>query len=148
MLDRLTRLVVAPHEADAPGVPHGDLTLRRAWPRAADHLLLEYVTGDGRIVAGQWFADSQRLQQVARKTARAAAAALAMYPQERGTAIAAPTAIVAGAVSGVLLQANGADRALPGLAPLLGCPAAALLAHRPDSRASPRSCVLTAQSRS
>jgi hypothetical protein len=93
------------------------LTLRRAWPRGAGHLLLDY--GDGEAsVAGQWFADRCRLQAVAGETAAGDPGAVAWDPDV-----------------GVMLQRRGVDRRLPVLADVLADGAAALVVHRPERRA-------------
>ena len=97
------------------------LTLRRSWPRSAGHLGLEYLAPDGRTIAGQWFADPERLEYVARATAKAKQKA--------------NVAVVEVADTRVLLQSGGADRRLLGLAPLLAKPGARLLVHRPERRA-------------
>jgi Ser/Thr protein kinase RdoA (MazF antagonist) len=85
--------------------------LRRAWPRGADHLLLDLLDPDGRQVAGQWLADPERAAHVAART---------------------PGADVRGAV---VLQPDGADRRLRPLADLLRRPEFTLVGHRPEKRA-------------
>jgi Phosphotransferase enzyme family len=106
-------------ERDVLGLPPGPLRLRRAWPRRSGRLLLEYWTADGRIIGGQWLADPLRLGAVAEETRRSGPAELvdAAYGLR------------------VLLQSGGADRRLPGLAPLLAQPEPTLLVHRPEQRA-------------
>lgn len=89
-----------------------DLVLRRAWPRDADHLLLDLVPSHGPAVAGQWFADPVR-----------------------AAAVAASTGAPALADGHVVLQPRGADRRLTTLADLLRRPGAQLVAHRPERRA-------------
>lgn len=96
------------------------LRLRRAWPRSADHLLLDLVPrgqhlapGSGPPVAGQWFADADRAREVAERTGPAAT-------------------LLPGAV---VLQPGGADRRLAVLAELLTRTDAELVAHRPERRA-------------
>ena len=89
-----------------------DLRLRRSWPRAADHLLLDLddpVTG--RQVAGQWFADPAVAASVAAATDGARSCGR------------------------VVVQPHGGDRKLTALAPLLRLPGARLVAHRPERRA-------------
>ncbi|GIG35215.1 phosphotransferase [Cellulomonas pakistanensis] len=99
-------------EVGAVAAAHG-LRLRRAWPRGAEHLLLELVPdGGGSAVAGQWFADAGRAARVAAGTGDPARAA-----------------------GRVVLQPRGADRRLPALARVLARPGARLVAHRPERRA-------------
>ena len=89
-----------------------DLRLRRSWPRAADHLLLDLddpVTG--QQVAGQWFADPAVAATVAAATDGARSCGR------------------------VVVQPHGSDRKLTALAPLLRRPGARLVAHRPERRA-------------
>ncbi|SKA01944.1 Phosphotransferase enzyme family protein [Marinactinospora thermotolerans DSM 45154] len=88
------------------------LLLRRAWPRGTDHALVEWEQADGRRVAGQWFADPDRLERVAAATPGASA-----LPGE-----------------GVLLQPDGADRRLPRVRALVRA-GGRLVAHRPERRA-------------
>jgi len=92
----------------------GPLVLQRAWPREPGHVLVEMARDDGRWVAGQWFADRERLAAVARVTPAPATA----LPDH-----------------GLLLQPDGADRRLSSLATLLQLPEAELVAHRPERRA-------------
>lgn len=121
ILNTLAVLELPLADRERLGLPPGPLELRRAWPHSAGHLGLEYIAGDGHIVPGQWFADPAQLEHVAGATARAGPAPLVTLAE------------VAGAR--VLLQAGGADRRLPGLAPLLKQPGAHLLVHRPERRA-------------
>jgi len=97
-------------EVTAVAARHG-LTLRRAWPRDADHLLLD-LAGGGRSAAGQWFADPARAARVARQTGAGATVD-----------------------AGVVVQPAGADRRLSSLAALLSQPGAQLISHRPERRA-------------
>jgi hypothetical protein len=101
------------------GLPRGPLRLRRAWPRRSGRLLLEYWAADGRIIGGQWLADPRQLGEVAEETRRSGPAEL----------------VEASDGYRVLLQTGGADRRLPGLAPLLARPGSTLLVHRPEERA-------------
>ncbi len=115
---------MAPLEFDslvAPGRPgEADrLTLRRAWPRSREHMLLEYTDPQGALIPGQWFADRMELRRVADETARSARQAR-------------PVTVEA---LGVLLQAGGADRRLQCLCELVSRPGATLLSHRPERRA-------------
>jgi hypothetical protein len=88
--------------------------------------MLEFTTGDGRIVPGQWMKDPAALERVARQTAR----------QSSKSGSGAATAVLE---SGhVLLQLGGADRRLVGLQALLARPDATLLAHRPERRGTVR----------
>lgn len=89
-----------------------DVQLRRAWPRAADHLLLDVddLVG-GEQTAGQWFAE---------ESAAVRAAAATPGASRRGR---------------VVLQPRGADRRLSGLAALVETPGNRLVAHRPERRA-------------
>ena len=98
----------------------GPLTLKRAWPRQTEHAALEYVDGRGRLAPGQWFAEPAACRAAARAIRREAGA--------QGT-----VAVVGD--GRLLLQLGGADRKLPGLAPLLARPGATLLVHRPERRA-------------
>ncbi|MFQ5612158.1 MAG: aminoglycoside phosphotransferase family protein [Anaerolineae bacterium] len=121
VLSALSTLDLTPTDLQRLGLRSGPLKLRRAWPRTSGHLGLEYTTGCQRIVPGQWFADPVRLGRVARATAR-----VSQKPS---------VAIVDVAGTQVLLQNDGADRRLRGLAPLLRRPEARLLVHRPERRA-------------
>lgn len=106
-------------ERVALGLPPGPLNLRRAWPRRdVGTLALEYATADGSTIAGQWFADQERLDVAATETARASQA---------------PSAIVPG--THVFLQARGADRRLRAIAPVAARDGAALMVHRPERSA-------------
>lgn len=121
ILNTLAVLELPLADRERLGLSPGPLKLRRAWPRSAGHLGLEYIAGEGHIIPGQWFADSAQLEHVAGATARAGPAPLVTLAEVAGTR--------------VLLQAGGADRRLPGLAPLLKQPGAYLLVHRPERRA-------------
>ncbi|PZR52655.1 hypothetical protein DNL40_11135 [Xylanimonas oleitrophica] len=92
----------------------------RAWPRDAEHLLLDLTVPGGpegtsgsvpEAVAAQWFADPARAARVGAAT---------------------PGARVHGSL---VLQPQGADRRLPALQGLLADPGARLVAHRPERRA-------------
>ncbi|WP_026874989.1 hypothetical protein [Jiangella gansuensis] len=89
------------------------LTVRRAWPRGAGHVLLDLGGADGSRCAGQWFADPDRRASVAAATPGAVD-----LPDD-----------------GVVLQPGGADRRLPVLAELVRRPGSRLLVHRPERRA-------------
>jgi hypothetical protein len=121
LIDQLAALDLG-DEATAylrPATPR--LKLRRAWPRSASHLLVEYVDGAGRLCPGQWMRDAQRLAATARETAR-------RCPRK-------PPIEVGPETSKVLLQPGGADRRLRALGPLLEQPGASLVSHRPERRA-------------
>ncbi|MBA2316270.1 MAG: hypothetical protein H0V93_00565 [Euzebyales bacterium] len=120
VLERVADLGVDAVAARGLGVAPGTLQLRRVWPRGAEHLLLEYGDATGRSVAGQWFADPERLRAVAAATRRATAA-----QARAGVKVTAE----------VLLQAGGADRKLRALAGVLAEPEASLVVHRPERRA-------------
>lgn len=115
-LDRIPPVWVGHPGGGAP-IDDSHLFLRRAWPREPGHLLLEYRTTDGMVVAGQWFADETRCARIGERTAAAAPAAAVVRSRE------------------VLLQPDGADRRLRGLGPLVTTPGATLVAHRPERRA-------------
>ena len=121
LISTLTSLILKPAHSAGLGLPSGSLQLRRAWPRAADHLGLEYLAVDGQIIPGQWFSDLDRLKHVAQRTTQS-------NPEAAVT-----TVTVAG--TKIVLQSRGADRRLPGLAPLLAQSGAQLLVHRPERRA-------------
>lgn len=86
--------------------------LRRAWPRSSDVCPLELERPDGGTVVGQWFASADDARRELGRT-----------PGAR-----------AGDDLRLVLQPDGADRRLPGLAALVG-DGAQLLAHRPGRRA-------------
>jgi aminoglycoside phosphotransferase (APT) family kinase protein len=125
-LDRLRGLQVleVPASLAATGaVAPGRLRLRRAWPRTLQRLRIELVDGRDRVVAGQWYGEPDagpRLDRVARRTARTASH---------------PGLVAVDREQGVLLQAGGADRRLPGLRQVVSRPDAELVAHRAEQRA-------------
>lgn len=118
-LSALATLAVPPHIAARLGLPTGELQLGRAWPRSAEHLLLEYQDAAGGVVPGQWH-----------RTTDMAERGLRGVTPDSGALIA-----LAEAGGAVVLQLRGADRRLPGLAPLLRRPGARLLMHQPGRRA-------------
>lgn len=122
-LDSIAMLRLPAAERERLGLENC-LQLRRIWPRSSERAALEYESGDGRIIAGQWFDDARHLERVAQATARLTATSRAVVAILREPS--------------VLLQAGGADRRLPGLAPLLAQPSAQLLVHRPERRAAVR----------
>ena len=92
------------------------LRVRRAWPRSANHLLLD-LSGADRSVAGQWFDVPDRAAAVAAQTP----GAQLLPPGDQSARL--------------VLQPAGADRRLPALADLLTRPALKLVSHRPERRA-------------
>ncbi|HYY06563.1 MAG TPA: phosphotransferase [Candidatus Limnocylindria bacterium] len=102
-------------------VEGGTAVLRRAWPRARGHLLLEYEGPHGELAAGQWLADRAELERVAVETAAAAA------PGD--------VAVVGRPGSRIVLQRRGADRVLLALRDVMAQPGSALVSHRPERRA-------------
>jgi Ser/Thr protein kinase RdoA (MazF antagonist) len=133
VLEALTRIWLDHEQQACLGVSSDTLTLRRASPRSAEHMLVEYVTSDGRRIPGQWFRDPERCAEVAHQTVKAARRAQAPgHTQE-------PPCMVwqspANAALTIVLQSPGADRRLTGLLPLLDRPGATLLVHHPERRA-------------
>jgi aminoglycoside phosphotransferase len=122
ILTSIATLTLTPANLNRLGLPPGRLELRRAWPYGPGHLGLEYITNHGHIIAGQWFGEAEQLERVADKTADQ-------------VSLRASVVIVEVGGTRVLLQGRGADCRLSGLAPLLACPEARLLAHRPERRA-------------
>lgn len=104
------------HPTTAPA-----LTLRRAWPRGHDHMLAEFNTPEGGIVAGQWFANSARGNDVLADLRR-------IFPAARLGA-----AFIEGGL--LTLQGDGADDKMPSLASWVSHPESTLLVHRPTRRA-------------
>ena len=104
-------------------IEHDGCTLRlqRAWPRSEDHLLVEYVDDDGRIVPGQWFADKSKLKSI--------------YKQTQASCPDSGCTIVSVNDIELLLQPTGADRKLIGLQSLLENEDTTLISHRPERRA-------------
>lgn len=96
-------------------------TLRAALPRSAEHVLLvgtersEGSEDPSRLVAGQWFADAARGARVAGRLGPDGT----LVSTDRGAAV---------------LQHDGADLHLPGLAAAARRPGARLVAHRPGRR--------------
>lgn len=126
VFERLAGLTLPQAAQVQLGLPPEPLHLRRAWPRTADHLLLEYVVGDDMLVPGQWFRDGRRAQRTCGSPA--------FGPYGRDTAVV--TLDEHDTTYGqVTLHLRGNDRKLPGLAPLLAQPGARLLVHRPERRA-------------
>lgn len=115
----LTTLPVPAATAARLGLASGLLRLRRAWPRSTTHMLLEYEDGAAQSVPAQWWAE-RALAEQALGEVEPAAVALVNLAHANGV---------------VALQLNGADRRLPGLAPLMRLPGARLLVHQPGRRA-------------
>ncbi|MCP5037468.1 MAG: aminoglycoside phosphotransferase family protein, partial [Rhodobacteraceae bacterium] len=113
----LTIFELLPADLERLGLPPGPLKLRRAWPRGPGQLALEYTTGNGGIIAGQWFDEAGQLERVAQAGPKPAAAVTSIAGMK------------------VFLHAEGADRRLPGLAQLLAQPETQLLVHRSERRA-------------
>lgn len=126
VLEPIAHLLLPHMVATKLNLPLGTLSLRRAWPRAVDHLLLEYMATDGTIVPGQWFKDQAHAEQTFADLQRCASAKdIALIECMPGI----PS-------SGyVVLQRHGADCKLVGLAPLLAASGTQLLVHRPERRA-------------
>ena len=108
---------VAEEAAAALRIASGPLALRRAWPRGADALALEYRSADGLVVAAQWHADAGRFEQLCRETPQPCATVEVPGGRE------------------LLLQAHGADRRLAALRGIAARPGAVLLGHRAERRA-------------
>ncbi len=119
MFESITRIDLRGELGSRLSLDDDHLCLRRAWPRARDHLLLEYTDGAGGIVAGQWIPDTRRLARVAAETAQ-------RCPEQRPAVSTRQR---------ILLQPRGADRRLGGLPALVALRGATLLAHRPEQRA-------------
>lgn len=112
VLEQLTE-ITAPE-----GLPvTGPLRLRRAWPRAGGHVLVEYEDGSGRRIVGQRIADREQFDKVLRATAATRPAAVGALPDLK-----------------LLLQGYGADRKLNALGALADGPGATLVVHRPERR--------------
>ena len=121
MLDQLAHIALDDAQARRLGRSAGSWTLRRAWPRREGHVLLEYADALGRTVAGQWLADRTRLDRICRET----------IETRRGSAC-----VVAVQGRHVLLQADGADRRLPGIDRVRALmDPSVLLVHRAERRA-------------
>jgi aminoglycoside/choline kinase family phosphotransferase len=136
LLDALTQIDVRAEQQARLGLSSRRLTLRRAWPRSHDHLLLEYGAENGQIVPGQWFADVDRCLAVAQTTLQRAITAAERADHDK-TRSAPRCAMLPNAkdTGYLLLQVGGADRVLHGLAPLLARDDAHLLVHQPERRA-------------
>lgn len=91
--------------------------LDRAVPRSGTHALLQLTDPTGVGVAGQWLADVDQAERVARSTQDGAPAARVERP-----------------LPDVVVQAGGADRRLTALHRRCAEPGARLVAHRPERR--------------
>ncbi len=99
----------------------GTLSLRRAWPKSSQHMIMEFRTADDRVLAGQWF-------QVASHADDAADTMLRTCPG-------CPIGTVPLCDGVLVLHGNGADDKMPVLATWAGRPCAELIVHRPTKRA-------------
>jgi len=105
----------------APFIMPRTLHLQRIWPHAPDHFGLAYTDEQGHRFMGQWVAEANeflRLVKAIKRTTTVQSAGVLPMP-----------------ALGVLIQIGGADRKLPGLAPLLAQPGAELIVHHPERRA-------------
>lgn len=118
-LASLAELDVPAELGGALGLQPHRLRLRRAWPRSAEHLLLEYEAGDRAIVAAQWHSSHERAERAIVGLAEESIALCDLDPAQ----------------GSVTLHLRGADRRLPGLARLLMAPGAELIVHQPERRA-------------
>jgi hypothetical protein len=126
LCDHLDQLILPPAAQAALNLLPSELRLTRAWPREPGRLSLEYNRNEGKLLAGQWFANHTQAADVAVQTLRAS-------ERHGGRSYAYRLAGEPGGM--LLLQRHGADRKLPGLAALLAQPGASLLVHRPERRA-------------
>ncbi len=101
--------------------PGGTLTLRRAWPRSASHMIAEFLAPDAQLVAGQWLSDAPAAHDTLE-------ALLRLCPN-------ATVGSAAWAGGLLILHAGGADNRMPVLAEWASRPGATLLVHRPTRRA-------------
>lgn len=97
------------------------ISLRRAWPRSADHLTMEYHTADDQLVAGHWMRSRTALTTFA-------AASRNAVPNGHATIVETPA-------GPILLQSHGTDRALPALHRFLASRPSKLISIRPERRA-------------
>jgi aminoglycoside phosphotransferase (APT) family kinase protein len=124
-LQELASIPLSRELAATLGTSARNLVLRRARPRAADHILLEYAAGAG-TVAAQWFGDMSEPANLERLEAAARATSKRLPPTAR---------VIPLRDRGMMLQAGGADRNLVSLASLVARPEATLLSHRAERRA-------------
>lgn len=121
-----------------PGWPtqEGPIRLTRCWPVSACHLLLEYQTATGAILAAQWHREPAVLQQLAAR-GDAARAGSTRGDATRGDATQprTPSLITTPQGQSLLLHAGGWDPDLPALPRLLRSDRIQLLSHRPGKRA-------------
>lgn len=97
------------------------MALRRAWPRSADHLSMEYHAGDVQLVAGHWMRSREALAAFAQASREAA-------PDGHACIVESPA-------GPILLQSHGTDRALPALRRFLTSRPSKLISIRPERRA-------------
>lgn len=121
IVSQLATLSLSRELAGTIGLADTTARLRRAWPRSAAHLLLEYETDGGVILPGQWFRDREALDKVFDETNQSSPNARAL--------------ILPVADQRIMLQTGGADRTLKSLVNVLNEPEAALVVHRPEQRA-------------
>ncbi|HET9872420.1 MAG TPA: phosphotransferase [Propionibacteriaceae bacterium] len=113
-------------------------SVRRSWPRSADHLLLELhareLHGAGAADAGPSGpgADDAAADRRRPETGWMAGQWFGSLDQARLVAVATPGSIGRGQV---VLQPGGADRVLKSLPRLAADPTALLVSHRPERRA-------------
>ena len=103
----------------------GLLRLNRAWPRDVDHLLLEYLDGNGRLIPGQWHLNTAHLQQIHKQT-------IAVVKEHK---LSPRSTLVGRGGHAILLQPYGEDRKLRGLAAALVGDETEIVSHRPERRA-------------
>lgn len=119
LLESLRELPPQLLQGDPPA--SAPMLLSRCWPVSSCHLLLEYQTASGAILAAQWHREAAVLQQQAARggASRHQAATLITTPQGQP----------------LLLHACGWDPDLPALPRLLRSDRIELLSHRPGKRA-------------
>lgn len=128
LFERLKHIRLTGEQKARLQVCSGELTLLRASPRSETHLLVEYISGDGQRIAGQWLSEAERCETIACKTLVSAFHSSTPVPCLVWTEPGLPT-------TSVVLQAQGVDRKMPGLFPLVTSPDAELLVHHPERRA-------------
>lgn len=119
-IKRLALIEMPQRGAGATALP-ATLHLHRLAPHTPTHFSLHYHDEQGRSVAGQWLQAAAEFERIVKAT--------------RSPGVAPRGAVQPLPALGVLLQLNGADRKLTGLAPLVAQPGATLLVHHPERRA-------------